>query len=130
MTLYHVSPIRNLTYLRPQIPEVVIASREDQTIPRVCVSNTIDGCLMSVGYSKRDTLSVYVIDEPVAIYRPTRAQVRDAKFTGEVWIKRKAKVKKIGEVLLVDYAYIQHKSGRTKMSLPKYSWEWIQGGIE
>lgn len=79
---------------------------EDTTIPRICVAPSIEACITAIGllgrfrrclernkdafqYSTigRETYPILIqeFDNPL-IYRPTKNQVPDSKYTGEHWI--------------------------------------------
>ena len=46
--LYHLSSDTNLKLLTPKIPNGAVPEYEEMTTPRVCFSDTIEGCLSAV----------------------------------------------------------------------------------
>jgi hypothetical protein len=62
---------------------------EDQTIPRICFSTSIQGCLIGINENKDiqgKRFKVYAI-ETDEYYRPALSEVPDRDITGEVWIQ-------------------------------------------
>lgn len=102
--LYHIHEVDDypkITKLTPFIPESSLQdSPEDKTMKRVCVSNTIGNCLLSIGIP--NTLyDVYVVDEKLKrkdIRVPSINTVFDCEETGELWVLKEVKVKRIGTI--------------------------------
>lgn len=83
--LYHLSK----TPVEILIPRVPKSDFEDQTIPRVCFSDSIEGCLIGINENKDisgQTFKVYAI-ETDNYYTPTLSEVPDRDITGEVWVQ-------------------------------------------
>jgi len=71
--------------LEPRIPKHRMRE-EDSILKRICVSNSIVGCLAAVGGLKEgNTVYIHTCQSENIIY-PTIDQVPDVNFTGEVWI--------------------------------------------
>lgn len=71
------------------IPRVPKSDYEDQTIPRICFSDSIEGCLIGINENKDITgeiFKVYAI-ETSDYYTPTLSEVPDRDVTGEVWVQ-------------------------------------------
>lgn len=86
--LYHLSTRGGLTELTPKIPECAVSIHEDTSTERVCFSDFIEGCLSALQDLPRKYY-VYVPRNEIKdddIYYPTVNDVRDAKYTHEVWI--------------------------------------------
>ena len=71
--------------LEPRIP-VNRMNSENDTTKRVCVSQSINGCLTAVGmFNIGDTVYVHKCKSDNVI-QPFIEQVQDSCFTGELWI--------------------------------------------
>ena len=125
---YHLSEIGNLEVLTPRVPESLVAMWEDNKIKRVCFSDSIEGCLSALQmpgkyyvYTPRD-----VIHEDF-IHYPTVDEVRDAKFTHEVWVLTEVPVKCIGIIETPDI-YVKERcdSGRGIVNIFHYDYEWLK----
>jgi hypothetical protein len=84
-TLYHLSQ----TEVGLMVPRVPKSDYEDQTIPRICFSTSIQGCLIGINENKDiqgKRFKVYAI-ETDEYYRPALSEVPDRDITGEVWIQ-------------------------------------------
>lgn len=126
--LYHLSCNPNLTILTPKIPETAVAFNEDVSIPRVCFSPTIKGCLSAL----------QSIDEEYYVYTPVNQKLKgysckthviDAVITGERWIKKPVQVKKIGKIKPVfigigEKRLINYKGRKELISKFIYTYEW------
>jgi len=77
--------------LYPRIPKNRM-NNEDEEIERVCVSQSIDGCLIATYYDIGDIIYVYTCESNKVI-SPTIKQVEDSPFTGEQWIVEPIKMK-------------------------------------
>lgn len=123
--LYHLSSDPNIKYLSPKIPQCAIPERENRSIPRVCLSNSIEGCLKSLDFPCK--YFVYTpVDANIPIYQPTTEQVRDAKYTGEVWVLEEIKVKMLGEILAkYTGCFKRHNTGNGRVCIYYYDYEWI-----
>lgn len=84
-TLYHLSQ----TEVGLMVPRVPKSDYEDQTIPRICFSTSIQGCLIGINENKDiqgKRFKVYAT-ETDEYYRPALSEVPDRDITGEVWIQ-------------------------------------------
>ena len=101
--LFHLSTYRNLSVLTPRIPENAVPEYEDATTKRVCFSDSIEGCLSALQNPRE--YYVYVPEEDIedSVYHPTSDEVKDAKYTHEVWALSEIKVKCIGIVVCEKY---------------------------
>lgn len=80
--------------LEPRVPESKDMDENDTT-PRICVAQTILGCLQSIGatsltfHSDDHSAKIYIYKAKVPvkdIYQPTVEDVPDVWQTGELWI--------------------------------------------
>ena len=120
--LYHLSQHNNLKILKPTIPEAVLANKhslENKHIPRVCFSNSIDGCLLGLQFRDADFKEapngileyVYVAEErsladAIIINNDELIDYKlvfDAQITGEVWCLSNIRVKCIGTINVISY---------------------------
>jgi len=103
MQLYHLSEINhdNETFV-PRVPYSVCDEElEDQKTKRICFSTTISGAYRAVQFYDNNIKELYVhvpVSENVRFCRPTANQVYDCKFTNEVWVKSRTKMKCIGKI--------------------------------
>lgn len=77
--------------LHPRIPENRLYG-EDEEIERICVSQSVDGCLIATYYCKGDEIYVHKC-ESNSVISPTIDQVADSYFTGEQWITEPVEMK-------------------------------------
>jgi len=71
--------------LKPRIPTNKMKC-EDDIIQRICVSQSINGCLTAVGlFNIGDIIYIHKCNSNNAM-QPSTEQVGDACFTGEQWI--------------------------------------------
>lgn len=71
----------------PRVPKS-IASYEDDKVRRICVSDTIKGCLnatLDTVCSHNDFIFVHTCEAEIVV-TPTDIQVKDSKVTKEKWI--------------------------------------------
>ena len=115
---------------------------EEYTTPRVCFSNSIEGCLNAI-ISPKDRMKlagkqiyVYIPENPIDQYKTKSnkmiqkdGDIFDANITNEMWILEPVKVKYIGSIV-VDKVITEKK---TKMNNNKnntlvkyiYKWHWF-----
>lgn len=131
--------------LKPRIPtyltkkDNVTTYKEDATIPRVCFSPSIEGCLNAIISAQKNldvvgkNIFVYIPEKPISEYKiKTNKEiikeklVFDANATGEMWILEPVKLKLYG-VIMVD----QVKNIREKPTINgdphgrcDYKWHW------
>ena len=109
--LYHLS-IENHDgeVFTPRVPSSVMTLNfeacEDETHKRVCFSTSISGAYRAIQFDCREWMELYVhvpYNKKIKYYRPTEDEVYDAKFTNEVWVRRKVKMKCIGKIKAIYY---------------------------
>ena len=127
--LYHLSEHKNLTLLTPRIPECAVSIYEDTVTKRVCFSDSIEGCLSALQDIPRKYY-VYTPQELIQqndLYYPTVNEVRDAKYTHEVWILQEVKVKLIG-IIQSEYPdwKKRYNTGRGRIMYFHYPYNWIE----
>ena len=99
--LFHVSEENlNNKVLTPRIPTnswFIDNGYEDNKTPRICVTKSIDNCLIAIGDDIKDmVLNVYVlekVDEELITKKPSKEEVPDVEVTNELWILNKARCK-------------------------------------
>lgn len=134
---YFVSMINmNDELLQPRIPDNFLTQigAEDNKTPRVCFSDSIDGCLIALSRNlKGMKLFVHVADCDESVLRqfrhPTTEEVPDADITDEVWSLKPVEIKCIGQIQVkkaypkpLPYKYTD--SDRTQKTAELYSWDW------
>lgn len=128
MPLYHLSLKENLTKLTPKIPECAISMYENTTIKRVCFSDYIEGCLSAL-QDKPRKYYVYIPKNEISkenIYYPTVDDVRDAKYTHEVWILEEIEVKCIGIIQSFNYDWTKrYNTGKGRTTFFHYPYKWV-----
>ena len=132
--------------LKPRIPTYLTKKgsvsdtyKEDSTIPRVCFSPSIEGCLNAIISAQKnlhivgEKMFVYIPEKPISEYKVKTNKeiikeklVFDANATGEIWILEPVKLKLYG-VIMVD----QVKNIRDKPTINgdphcrcDYKWHW------
>lgn len=103
MRFFHVSDNHNLSgkEISPQIP-INRMNSEENTIPRICVSTSINGCLTgAIRYKKGDTLTIYSC-ETDDFYQPSIKEVIDSPLTGEIWILNPVKFEFFTKVIITN----------------------------
>lgn len=127
--LYHLTINGGLNKLTPKIPGIAISQYENTTIKRICFSDSINGCLSAL-QSIPSKYFVYTLDENVEdqyIHIPTVDEVRDAKYTHEVWILREVDVRCLGIIQSQNYDYSKrHNSGRGRVTIYHYPYKWVK----
>lgn len=86
---------------------------EDETIPRICVSDSIENCLSAhpMNGIMLAELSVYVAKNPYMVTKDLPAiMVPDAKETGEIWILSETEMEYQGEITVMGHDVYQWKS--------------------
>lgn len=126
---YHLSrkKLYNGNFLTPKIPTNMREEELDLS-PRICFSNSIDGCLMA-GISKGVGRSMYVYTpvDYAEIYKPKVYEVRDCKITGEVWIQKRIPVKFLGRIIPTKFK--GRKTFHTykgNIDVHMYEWKWVE----
>ena len=126
--LYQLSCNPNLTILIPKIPETAVAFNEDVSIPRVCFSPTIKGCLSALQDIRAEYYVYTPVNQKLKGYS-CKTHVIDAVITGERWIKKPVQVKKIGKIKSVfigigEKRFINYKGRKKLISKFIYTYEW------
>ena len=129
---YFVSESSDIKSMVPRIPDNYMTRHgyEDSKTPRVCFAPSINSCLMAL--SQKCTgmeLYVYIPDGNYEIYHPSVSQVPDVNITGEVWIKSKVRVKKIGKIKVIGDKGLDghpYRYGNKTAELYDWDWKWIE----
>lgn len=139
MSIFHVSENPKLKILKPRIPNNILTNEgyEDNTIPRVCFSKSIDQCLMATGKLLEEKIlyvyepkeySVLNILENYELIKNNL--VPDAKYTGELWVLNEVKIKLLGEIKIVEckdwtqYMVIYNNENNYRLhGLMSFMWE-------
>lgn len=151
-TFFHLSKDSTLNgkTLKPRIPDYISKTKfsednpyyEDDTIPRVCFSNSIEGALNAIVNINDGMLEVpqgvryyvYIPDKPISEYKhKTNKELKkeklvfDASTTGECWITEPVKLKLYGVIIVQQISDIKerktvsgHPHGRVD-----YKWKWV-----
>lgn len=116
--LFHVSPddLGEKVLFHPRIPSNRFEGgelyhpymgetikEENDTIKRICVSNSIRGCFRAVPIENTKTCYVYIPLTPLVVSRDLPlCLVPDAKETGEHWILNKTWMIREGEIEILE----------------------------
>lgn len=115
---------------------------EEYKTPRVCLSNSIEGCLNAIINEKGrltlhdKTLYVYTPEKPISEYKhKTNKQILkdgdifDANTTNEMWILEPVKMKYVGSIVVDKITNEQVKksaNNKNKTNIQyKYKWHWF-----
>ncbi len=115
---------------------------EEYKTPRVCLSNSIEGCLNAIINEKGrltlhdKTLYVYTPEKPISEYKhKTNKQILkdgdifDANATNEMWILEPVKMKYVGSIVVDKITNEQVKkfaNNKNKTNIQyKYKWHWF-----
>lgn len=118
--------------LTPRIPDNFFTQNgyEDNTTKRVCLSTSIDKCLMALSMNlNKKELYIHVPIGSYDIYKPSTKEVPDCDITGEVWIKKPVRIKTIGKIKVKTSPKngIKFKYGNNKEAeLYPWDYEWIE----
>lgn len=91
---YYFASLKNFDnqILYPRVPKSKYNSEDGKT-KRICVSQSIDGCLTAVGkFAIGDIVFIHEC-ESNSVIQPTLNQVEDRCFTGEQWILDPVQIK-------------------------------------
>jgi ribosomal protein S18 acetylase RimI-like enzyme len=131
-SLYFVSQEElNGKVLAPRIPDNYFTKNnyEDNTIKRVCFAPSIDKCLMGLSQNlKGKEFYVYEPDGEYEVYKPDKNLVPDSLITGELWILKPVKLKRVNRIKVIDDAGedgIPFYYGDNKAELYKWNYEII-----
>ena len=133
MKLYFLSTNGNLynKIIEPRLPSnhAVEIGLEDNQTKRIAVCDTIRGCLSSIPiiFNKGDIIYVYYINYNGDIYKPSKDEVYDVDFTGELWILEPVKLIYEGKIIITDRKDIWTSYGNPKSGdiepLTQFSYE-------
>lgn len=164
-TFYHVSFDDNLDdeILKPRIPSWITNQMKDDPnfikeleklkdpgstegygfeeykTPRVCLSNSIEGCLNAIINEKGrmhlagETLYVYIPEKPIGEYKTkTNKQILkdgdvfDANTTNEMWILEPVKMKYVGSIVVdkITGEHIKKFANNKNKTNIKYDYKW------
>ena len=129
--LYFVSKVSmDDELLKPRIPDNYLTRNgyEDNKTPRVCFSETIEGCLSGLSQNIDGwELYVQVPDGEYEVIKPTVKQVPDVNITKERWICSNVDIKCIGKIKVKDNGKpgIKYKYGNNEAELYTWDYEWI-----
>jgi len=126
--LYHLSYNKRLKYLTPRIPRQAVKP-EDTITPRICFSDDITKALgagICSGLNRR--ICVYTYEGNPQIYKPKVKEVFDVKYTNEIWVKERIKVKLVGTIKITKrYEPTEHRSYVLRhFNIYHYDWEWVE----
>ena len=120
--------------IRPRIPNNFLTRNgyEDATIPRVCFSTFIDGCLRALSQNLKG--KVFYVYQPVGKYEvitPTLEQVPDRAVTRERWITKPVELHCIGKIQVGEakgdgIKYVYGEDNEHSAKLYDWEWEWIE----
>lgn len=120
--------------IKPRIPNNFLTQRgyEDATIPRVCFSTFIDGCLRALSQNLKG--KVFYVYQPVGKYEvitPTLEQVPDRAVTRERWITKPVELHCIGKIQVGEakgdgIKYVYGEDNEHSAKLYDWEWEWIE----
>ena len=120
--------------IRPRIPNNFLTQNgyEDATIPRVCFSTFIDGCLRALSQNLKGKL--FYVYQPVGKYeviKPTLEQVPDRAVTRERWITKPMELHCIGKIQVGEakgdgIKYVYGEDNEHSAMLYDWEWEWIE----
>ena len=164
-TFYHVSFDDNLDdeILKPRVPSWITKQMKDDPnfikeleklkdpdstegygfeeykTPRVCLSNSIEGCLNAIINEKGrmhlagETLYVYIPEKPISEYKTkTNKQILkdgdvfDANTTNEMWILEPVKMKYVGSIVVdkITGEHIKKFANNKNKTNIKYDYKW------
>lgn len=125
--LYHLSPKKGLSKLIPKVPSCAISYYEDTTVKRVCFSDYIEGCLSAL-QNMPMKYYVYVPKGKIKrsqLHKPTVNEVRDARYTHEVWVLEEIEVECIGVIESSNWDWSErHTTKRGVTTFFHYPYEW------
>lgn len=150
--MFHISddPDLDEITMEPRIPSYIVEKSnnntdpnypEDATIPRICVSPSIEGCIIAtfshkdVKYRLNDLLYVYTPMKPFDAYEHKTNKelvkeklVFDANITGEAWILEPCKMRLFGIIRIKKVPNMINKETVNKgirVSSGSFDWEWV-----
>ncbi len=121
--------------LTPCIPNNYLTTYNfaDTTTERIPFFPSIEQALSdNPDVKKNDIFYVYMPDEEFEYYRPSPSEVPTVELTGEVWITKPIKVKKVGNLKIVqeDSHPMKYKIGlNNEGELKKWKYSVLNGGL-
>ena len=105
----HISKSNKPLILKPRVPKNIIKNLENNTIPRICVYNSIFGAIAAINAS--DIYYVHLIEPTKVLDNPEVLQyVPDAAMTGECWVlDDKIKTTVIGKIEILNDLHMVYK---------------------
>lgn len=97
--------------LNPRIPKNRMPS-EDEKTARTCVSTSIAGCLAAVHSLKEGNIVYIHTCESNQVIQPTKDQVPDVFFTGEIWITEPVEMNLIGKIKITKAGHFDYNLER------------------
>jgi len=97
---YHITQ-KNWPYKKKLKPKSYGSNRSDEEPDdrRICVSSTIEGCLLALG-SCLDWRATFIYRTSSKVVAKKPYNVEDAKITGEMWLVRPSSFELYGEINL------------------------------
>ena len=150
--MFHISddPDLDKITMEPRVPSYIVEKSnnnidpnypEDASIPRICVSPSIEGCIIAtfshtdVKYRLNDLLYVYTPIKPFDAYEHKTNKelvkeklVFDANITGEAWILEPCKMRLFGIIRIKKVPNMINKETVNKgirVSSGSFDWEWV-----
>lgn len=125
---FFISTNDSLTKLVPRVPDNYFTRHgfEDNTTKRVCLSNSINGCLRAMSRNiEGETFQVYSV-ESASIYTPTTDEVPDCDITGEVCSLETVRLRPLFKIKVLEAEYhpidFPFDNGNRHAAL--YDWKW------
>ena len=111
------------------VPRIPKSKYEDQTTPRICVSSSIQGCLIGINENKDisgETYHVYSITTK-NWYKPTKKEVADIEITDEFWVLDECTPKYEYDITIekID-GYINSEINGNKFKVPKWKYSIVK----
>lgn len=122
----------NESVIHPRVPSNFMTKNgyEENKIPRVCFSTSIDGCLRALSQNVNGK-EFYVYNPEISskhtVYKPTQKEVPDAKVTNEHWILQPVTLYCIGKIRVTGEKGngIPYKYGdKNQYTAELYDWKW------
>lgn len=128
-TLYHLSQ-SEVGLMVPRVPK---SDYEDQTIPRICFSTSIQGCLIGINEDRDITgerFKVYSI-ETDAYYIPTQSEVQDRHITDEVWVQFAVEPDYLYDIEVTGKSGEKlYELGRDMVMVPQWSYKIVETPLQ
>lgn len=86
--------------LFPKVP-LTVGDYDNQTIPRICVSQSIEGCLIGIGTTifEGNEINIYLC-RTSDVKQPKISQAYDTSITGEIWITKPIRIKFYNQIII------------------------------